>query len=91
MCTRIQAWQVCILALFSPLTKDLAVHGHHDLALLLVGLHVSVCVDNSLQREGGIDDGLQRARFEAVVDILLAAGKPLGILYDLKQQIAAYC
>ena len=63
---------------------------HNDLAGLFVGFHVLVGIDNGTQRKGAINDRFQRAGFETVVNKLLAAGKPLRVLYNFKQGITSY-
>lgn len=64
-----------------------SLHCYHDLALLLVGFHVPVGLNNVFQGEREIDDRFQRTGCEPVVNELLATGKPLRILHDLKQGI----
>ena len=57
---------------------------YHDLAFLLVGFHVPVGFNNVFQRESAVDNGFQSTGFEAVVNKLFTASKPLMVFYNLK-------
>ena len=70
--------------------SDTPLDGHHDLALLLVGFHVPVGVNNAFQRERAVDDGFQRTGFEPAINELFAAGKPLGVPYNLEQGVPSH-